>query len=108
MRTRSPAAQALFSKDGSGYEDGGHITAYLCNNQLYIRQQSDNKSEYLKVQNVEIAANTTYHLAVSFGDDGLMVYLNGALVAAEPEFKQGIDMNERALVDGRVGRLAQE
>ncbi|WP_415717692.1 LamG-like jellyroll fold domain-containing protein [Roseibium sp.] len=95
--------QALFSKDGSGYDDGGHISAYLCDNKLYIRQQSDSKSEYLKVQNVEIAANTTYHLAVSFGDDGLMVYLNGALVAAEPEFKQGLDMNERSFVVGASG-----
>ncbi|MES0813179.1 LamG-like jellyroll fold domain-containing protein, partial [Roseibium sp. SCPC15] len=95
--------QALFSKDGSGYDDGGHITAYLCDNKLYIRQQSDSKSEYLKVQNVEIAANTAYHLAVSFGEDGLMVYLNGELVAAEPEFKQGLDMNERSLVIGATG-----
>ncbi|WP_269583251.1 LamG-like jellyroll fold domain-containing protein [Roseibium sp. Sym1] len=95
--------QALFSKDGSGYDNGGHITAYLCDNKIYIRQQSDSSSEYLKVQNVEIAANTTYHLAVTFGEDGLQVFLNGELVAAEPEFKQGLDMNERSLVIGASG-----
>ena len=33
--------RALFSKDGKGYDDGGHLTAYLCDGRLYVRQQSD-------------------------------------------------------------------
>ncbi|ASP31821.1 hypothetical protein CHH27_00030 [Labrenzia sp. VG12] len=95
--------RALFSKDGSGYDDGGHLTVWVQNGRLLVRQQSDSKTEYLKVQDLSLTENTTYHLAVSFGDDGLMVYLNGVLVAAEPEFKQGLDMNERSLVVGASG-----
>ena len=35
--------QALFSKDGSGYDDGGHLTVWLQEGRLLIRQQSDDK-----------------------------------------------------------------
>ena len=95
--------RALFSKDGKGYDDGGHLTAYLCDGRLYVRQQSDGKSEYLKVPDFEVQAGTSYHLAISFGEDGLNLYLNGRLAASEPDFKQGMAANERALVVGASG-----
>ena len=93
----------LFSKDGRGYEDGGHLTAWLKNGQIVVRQQSDERSETLTVKDAGIAAGETHHLAVSFGEDGLKVYLDGILVAAEPEFKQGIDANQRDLLIGASG-----
>ncbi|WP_298983128.1 LamG-like jellyroll fold domain-containing protein [uncultured Roseibium sp.] len=96
-------SKALFSKDGNGYDDGGHLTVWIQNGRLVVRQQSDDKTEYLKVPDLQLSANTDYHLAVSFGDDGLNVYVNGKLWAAEPEFKQGMDMNERAFLVGASG-----
>ncbi|MES0807830.1 LamG-like jellyroll fold domain-containing protein, partial [Roseibium sp. SCPC15] len=96
-------SQALFSKDGSGYDEGGHLTVWLKDGTIYVRQQSDDTTEYLKIQSTQVEENTDYHLAVTFGEDGLMVYLNGELVAAEPEFKQGLDMNERAFLVGASG-----
>ncbi|MEP2809623.1 LamG-like jellyroll fold domain-containing protein [Parasphingorhabdus sp.] len=95
--------RTLFSKDGRGYEDGGHLTAYIYNGQLYVRQQTDGKSEYLKVPDFAVQAGQSYHLAISFGEDGLNLYINGQLAASEPDFKQGMENNERAFVVGATG-----
>ena len=91
--------KALFSKDAGGYKDGGHFTLWLVDGDLKVRQQSTDESEHLKAD-VSIQAGETHHVAVSFGPAGLMVYLDGRLVLAEPEFKQGIEMNEEALAIG--------
>ena len=95
--------QALFSKDGSGYDDGGHLTVWLKDGRIIVRQQSDDSTEYLKVPDLTIEKDTDYHFAVSFGEDGLNVYVNGQLWAAEPEMKQGMDMNERSFLVGASG-----
>ncbi|WP_421982003.1 LamG-like jellyroll fold domain-containing protein [Roseibium sp.] len=96
-------SQALFSKDGSGYDDGGHLTVWLKDGRIIVRQQSDDSTEYLKVPDLMIEKDTDYHFAVSFGEDGLNVYVNGQLWAAEPEMKQGMDMNERSFLVGASG-----
>ncbi|WP_299484422.1 LamG-like jellyroll fold domain-containing protein, partial [uncultured Roseibium sp.] len=88
---------------GSGYDEGGHLTVWLKNGQIYVRQQTDDRSEYLKVPDLQVKAGTDYHFAVSFGEDGLNVYVNGQLFAAEPEMKQGMDMNERSFLVGASG-----
>ncbi|MEL7016273.1 MAG: LamG-like jellyroll fold domain-containing protein [Pseudomonadota bacterium] len=95
--------QTLFSKDGRDFDNGGHLTVWIENGQLKIRQQSDSASEHLTVPNVLINAGVDHHLAVSFGDDGLKIFLDGALVAAEPEFKQGLEENIRSLLIGGSG-----
>ncbi|MEM9331638.1 MAG: LamG-like jellyroll fold domain-containing protein [Pseudomonadota bacterium] len=93
----------LFSKDGNGLENGGHLTAFIQDGKLTIRQQTDSQSEFLKVPELDVIAGQTYTLAVSFGDDGLKIYVDGELVAAEPEFKQGLTENQRELVIGANG-----
>ena len=95
--------QALFSKDGSGYDNGGHLTVWLKDGQIYVRQQTSDSTEYLKVPDLTIEQGTDYHFAVSFGENGLNVYVNGLLLAAEPEMKQGMDMNERSFLVGASG-----
>ena len=45
-------------------------------------------------------AHQNYHFALSFGPTGLQVWLDGQLVAAEPEFRQGLAVNDHALVIG--------
>nr|WP_319386451.1 LamG-like jellyroll fold domain-containing protein [uncultured Roseibium sp.] len=95
--------QALFSKDGSGYDDGGHLTVWLKDGRIIVRQQTDDSTEYLKVPDLTIEKDTDYHFAVSFGEDGLNVHVNGQLWAAEPEMKQGMDMNERSFLVGASG-----
>ncbi|MEO0398932.1 MAG: LamG-like jellyroll fold domain-containing protein [Pseudomonadota bacterium] len=96
-------ANALFSKDGHGFEDGGHLTAWIKDGKLEIRQQTADRSEHVKIDDVAIEAGTDYHFAVSFGEDGLKIYLNGELIGAEPEITQGLTTNDRALLVGASG-----
>ena len=95
-----PGDKAIISKDGRNREDGGHFTVWVKDGTLVITQESATETEWLKVPDLVLSADQTYHLGLSFGDKGLMVWLDGELVAAEPEFKQGIDANDRSLVIG--------
>ena len=63
---------ALVSKDGSGRK-AGDFSVYAENGALVIVQESATETEYLRVPDVILSAQTTYQLAVSFGPDGLMV-----------------------------------
>ncbi|WP_299883387.1 hypothetical protein, partial [uncultured Sulfitobacter sp.] len=73
--------KALISKDGSGREDGGHLTVWIKDGTLVVTQESADKTEWLKVPNLVLTQDKTYQLAVTFGEDGLEVWLDGALVA---------------------------
>jgi Ca2+-binding RTX toxin-like protein len=101
--TNVSGTTGLFSKDANGYGDGGHLTAYIENGQLRVRLQTEEKSFYVKLEENGIDVNTNYHLAVSFGDDGLKVYLNGELKGAEPTAKAGTEANGEDLVLGAMG-----
>ena len=47
-----------------------------------------------------VAAGEEYHLAVTFGDDGFTIYLDGQMSASNAEFTQGIENNAENLVVG--------
>ena len=95
--------RALFSKDGRGYDDGGHLSVYIQNGIIKVRQQTDDHSEYLRLSDYPIEAGELHQLSISFGDDGLKVYLDGVLAAAEPEIQQGLVENTRAFLVGASG-----
>ncbi len=95
--------KTLFSKDGSGYEDGGHLTLSIVNGKLELRQQTDDKSEYLYFSHPRLEPGDTHHVAVSFGDNGLKLYLDGILVGAETDIKIGLESNDRSLLIGANG-----
>ena len=97
---RLPGDMALVSKDGDGRGDGGGFTVWVQDGTLVVTQDSATATEYLKVPDLVLSANQTYHFALSFGADGLAIWLNGQLVAAEPEFMQGIHLNDHPLVVG--------
>ncbi len=92
--------QALLSKDGNGYGDGGHMSVYIQDGWLKVRLQSENQSKYAQVRDARIEEGEDYHLSVSFGDDGLKIYVNGELKAAEPTFKTGMEDNDLSLIVG--------
>ncbi|WP_342586143.1 LamG-like jellyroll fold domain-containing protein, partial [Leisingera sp. ANG-Vp] len=106
---RLPGEVALVSKDGSGAGEGD-FTLWVKDGTLVATQSGGGETEYLKVPDLVLSANTTYHISLTFGRDGLMIWLDGALVAAEPQFKQGIQDNTNALVIGgsRAWRSDQE
>ncbi|MEL7344392.1 MAG: LamG-like jellyroll fold domain-containing protein, partial [Pseudomonadota bacterium] len=73
--------QALFSKDHSGFQEGGHLTVYITSGgRLKLRYQDEDSSQYLEYDDEKIQAGEEYHVAFSFDDDEIMLYVNGALV----------------------------
>jgi Ca2+-binding RTX toxin-like protein len=94
--------QGLFSKDGRDYDTGGHLSAWLDGDKLIVRQQSGESSKHIVIKDV-IEAGQSYALAVTFGAEGLKLYLDGQLVGAEPTFKQSLEMNTRDLIFGAHG-----
>ncbi|MEM8865696.1 MAG: LamG-like jellyroll fold domain-containing protein, partial [Planctomycetota bacterium] len=92
--------QTLFSKDHSGYQNGGHITAEVVDGRVEVRLQSDAKSIRLSSAVDSITAGEEHHLAVSFGSEGFRLYVDGLIADADVGFKQDIVANENSLVLG--------
>ena len=69
--------QGLFSKDSMNFDDGGHLAAYLDNDTLVVRLQSVDASHSVSVSGV--TASEWHHLAFTFGDGGMNLYLDGVL-----------------------------
>lgn len=96
-------SNSLFSKDANGYDNGGHIMTYIYNGKLYVRFQSEDSTKYIDVPDFTVATNTDYHLAVSFGEKGLAIYVDGVLMAAEPTIDYNLSGNGESLVVGASG-----
>ncbi len=92
--------KTLLSKDARGYEDGGHLTAFVNNGQLEVRLQSSSETVILKSAVGSIQAGVKYDVAISFGSEGFRVYLDGELVASRDGFTTGIASNVNSLVLG--------
>ncbi|MEM6470987.1 MAG: LamG-like jellyroll fold domain-containing protein, partial [Planctomycetota bacterium] len=92
--------QTLLSKDHRGYQEGGHLTAWVNGDRVEARYQSDSKSETVRSGRGAVDAGEEHHLAISFGDDGLRLYLDGQLVDSEDDFDQGMQLNTNSLVLG--------
>jgi hypothetical protein len=90
----------LFSKDARGYQDGGHVTAFVRDGRLEVRLQSETESVTLQSEPGSIRAGEDYHVAISFGAEGFQIYLDGNRVDSEPEFTGGIEQNAESLVLG--------
>ncbi|NEQ44733.1 MAG: DNRLRE domain-containing protein [Leptolyngbya sp. SIOISBB] len=69
--------QGLISKDSMHYDDGGHFTIYLQSSKLIARFQSTNRTYTV---DASVNANTHYDVAITFGDRGLELWLDGTLV----------------------------
>ncbi len=92
--------QTLFSKDHSGYQQGGHITAWVVDDHVEVRLQSDSESVKLHSAVGSITAGETHQVAVSFGAEGARLYVDGLIADAEVDFQQGIAPNDNSLVLG--------
>ncbi len=90
--------QALFSKDRSGFVDGGHLNIRLDGARIEVRLQGENESHTIRTDKL-VHANTWYHLAFSFGEGGMKLYLDGELVG-ENSFTGGLTANREAIVIG--------
>ncbi len=91
---------ALFSKDASGYASGGHITAFLRDGYVEVRLQSTDQSVTLRSKFPLIRAGQSHHLAVTFGEEGFRLYVDGHLEALKEEFTVGLENNQERLAIG--------
>ncbi|RNC81702.1 MAG: hypothetical protein ED559_07920 [Phycisphaera sp.] len=74
--------QTLVSKDSSGYDDGGHLTMRMHGDDVEVRFQSDDSSYTIRANNV-VSSGEWNHVAFSFGDDGMKLFVNGELVDSD-------------------------
>jgi hypothetical protein len=91
--------QSLLSKDSEGYDDGGHLSIWLQGDQVVARLQSADASYSLSSDPGAIEAGKAHQVAVSFGDDGFRLYVDGVQVD-QSDYTGGIEQNEMPLVIG--------
>lgn len=82
--TTSRSRQGLFSKDSSSYDTGGHFSVFLRNNYVEVRMQSTTTSYYARSSSGSIAAGQWYHIMFAWGEEGMVLYLNGVEVDTDP------------------------
>ena len=92
--------RTLFSKDFSGFQKGGHVTASLKNGRLEVLFQSDDKSTFLDVNDIRVAAGERHSMAFSFGDNGARLYFDGQLADAATDMTTDLTLNTNSLVLG--------
>ena len=92
--------QALFSKDASGRRHGGHLTAWVVDGRLKVRFQTNTSDRWFETQSGTIVAGQEYHTAVTFGENGFWLYLDGQMRDWDAEFTQGIERNHEPVALG--------
>ncbi len=92
--------QALFSKDHTGYQEGGHLTVWVTEGRVEARLQSDSQTVTLYSATNSIHAGQEHHVAVGFGEDGFRLYVDGRIADARLDFTQGISENFNPLTFG--------
>ena len=96
--------QALFSKDAMGKGDGGHLTAVVEQGRVNVRMQDRTSvGEWVRTPEGSVKAGESYHVAVTFGPEGMWLYLNGEFANWAPSFPPALTMNEEDLVIGANG-----
>lgn len=67
--------QGLFAKDANGFGEGGHLAIDLAAGRVRARLQST--SATYEVTSGTISSNTWHHVTLSFGAEGMALYLDG-------------------------------
>ena len=98
--------QTLFSKDHRGFQDGGHLTVQIIEGRVEARLQSEEKTVKIRSAVDSIQAGAEHQVAVSFGEDGFRLFVDGRIADAEVDFSQGISENENPLVIGASAKHA--
>lgn len=71
----------LFSKDSTNYDTGGHLHICLEDRRVNVRLQSSRQSYELRSRH--IAHEQWHHVTVTFGPNGMKLYVNGELEDSE-------------------------
>ncbi|MEL7459745.1 MAG: LamG-like jellyroll fold domain-containing protein [Pseudomonadota bacterium] len=75
----------LVSRDSTNFDGGGHLRVYLtASGSVGVRLQSDTASHITTTASGTVAPGEWHHVAVTFGDDGLTVFVDGVEAASDP------------------------
>lgn len=95
--------QGLFSKDSSGWNEGGHhLTMWLeSDGGIFVRHQTSTSSqdEAVSAATGTVQENQWYHLAYSWGNEGMNLYINGNLVDSDSSTR-GLAGNPEPIIFG--------
>ena len=96
--------QALFSKDADGYPSvGNHMSLFVEEDgDLVLRVQDQERSYYLKADQA-IEVGQMYDIAVTWGGNGVALYLDGVKVSYDEDLDVHLNTNEEYLVIGATG-----
>ena len=84
---------ALFSRDSSYFDGGGHVGAWVRGDgSIQLRIQSDSDSYYVTTDPGLVSDGQWHHFAVTFGADGVSLYVDG-VEAATNSYTGGIAGN---------------
>ncbi|MGZ2257083.1 LamG-like jellyroll fold domain-containing protein [Roseobacter sp. A03A-229] len=85
--------QTIFSRDSSYFDNGGHLTLWVeSDGGLKLRIQSETDSYFIDTASGLVSPGSWAHAAVTFGPDGLELYLDGTLVGTN-SYTGGISGN---------------
>ncbi|MEM8787880.1 MAG: LamG-like jellyroll fold domain-containing protein [Pseudomonadota bacterium] len=92
--------QTLFSKDHSGFGEGGHVMVYLDSQGfIRVRYQSETESFYLR-SDERVEAGVDTHVAFAFNRWGGELYVDGQLNDSEEAYWGGMRNNTEDAVIG--------
>ncbi len=92
------ARQGLFSKDSRYYDDGGHLSIFVENDDVYVRMQDTDNDYAIRARDV-VQAGSDHDLVFAFGESGMKLYMDGNLVA-ENAYTGGLQGNNEPIVIG--------
>ncbi|MEO1495448.1 MAG: tandem-95 repeat protein, partial [Pseudomonadota bacterium] len=90
-------SQGLFSKDSSGFDDGGHLTLTIENGQLKLRAQTTTES--LVIEGGRVNAGVVYNVQVTWQAGQLALLLDGEEIGTADGWP-GLDANREPIVLG--------
>ncbi len=77
------ADESMFSKDSSGLDTGGHLTIRVqAGGNVQVRLQSTTANNF--VTSAPISAATWFHVAFSWGPDGMALSIDGGVPVTDP------------------------
>ncbi len=80
--------QGIFSKDSQDFDTGGHLTIFYFNNVVNVRFQSTSSSYSLVSPSISVGI--WYHVAFTWGTNGIKLFVDGVEVDANPAYTGGM------------------
>ena len=91
----------IFSRDGHGYQDGGHLTMWVERGDVVARFQSTTGEVYLRADDV-VEAGVAHDVAFTFDGEQAGLYFDGILMDVEAMAANWAHADENILLGGSL------